>query len=101
MPFELGAMNQHEFIKSKVEYTIQLYRGEVVGAFIQSSDKRLEMEYIADVSMPTNIPYVKLTEVKKNVDIADNDLDAIQTRSVQEIALEKKILHGFKIKNTL
>lgn len=90
MPFELGAMNQHEFIKSKVEYTIQLYRGEVVGAFIQSSDKRLEMEYIADVSMPTNIPYVKLTEVKKNVDIADNDLDAIQTRSVQEIALEKE-----------
>lgn len=90
MPFELGAMNQHEFIKSKVEYTIQLYRGEVVGAFIQSSDKRLEMEYISDVSMPTNIPYVKLTEVKKNVDIADNDLDAIQTRSVQEIALEKE-----------
>lgn len=40
--------------------------------------------------MPTNIPYVKLTEVKKNVDIADNDLDAIQTRSVQEIALEKE-----------
>lgn len=90
MPFELGAMNQHEFIKSKVEYTIQLYRGEVVGAFIQSSDKRLEMEYISDISMPTNIPYVKLTEVKKNVDIADNDLDAIQTRSVQEIALEKE-----------
>lgn len=90
MPFELGAMNQHEFIKSKVEYTIQLYRGEVVGAFIQSSDKRLEMEYISDVSMPTNIPYVKLTEVRKNVDIADNDLDAIQTRSVQEIALEKE-----------
>lgn len=90
MPFELGAMNQHEFIKSKVEYTIQLYRGEVVGAFIQSSDKRIEMEYISDVSMPTNIPYVKLTEVKKNVDIADNDLDAIQTRSVQEIALEKE-----------
>lgn len=88
--FELGAINQHDFVKSKVEYTIQLYRGEVVGAYIQSSDKRVEMEYVADVSMPNNIPYVKLTEVKKNVDIADSDLDTIQTRSVQEIALEKE-----------
>ena len=90
MPFELGAMNQHEFIKSKVEYTIQLYRGEVVGAFIQSSDKRVEMEYIADATIPTGIPYVKLTEVKKNVELADDELDAVQTRSVQEIALEKE-----------
>ena len=90
MPFELGAMNQHEFIKSKVEYTIQLYRGEVVGAFIQSSDKRVEMEYIPEVQMPTNIPYVKLTEVKKSSEIADSDLDTIQTRSVAEIMLEKE-----------
>lgn len=90
MPFELGAMNQHEFIKSKVEYTIQLYRGEVVGAFIQSSDKRIEMEYIADAAIPSGIPYVKLTEVKKNVEVADDELDAVQTRSVQEIALEKE-----------
>lgn len=90
MPFELGAMNQHEFIKSKVEYTMQLYRGEVVGAFIQSSDKRIEMEYVANATIPDNIPYVKLTEVKKNVQIADNELDAVQTRSVQEIALEKE-----------
>lgn len=90
MPFELGAMNQHEFIKSKVEYTMQLYRGEVVGAFIQSSDKRIEMEYVANATIPDNIPYVKLTEVKKNVEIADSELDAVQTRSVQEIALEKE-----------
>ena len=90
MPFELGAMNQHEFIKSKVEYTMQMYRGEVVGAFIQSADKRIEMEYTASIQMPTNIPYVKLTEVKKNTEIAEDELDAIQTRSVQEIALEKE-----------
>lgn len=90
MPFELGAMNQHEFVKSKVEYTIQLYRGEVVGAFIQSSDKRVEMEYIAEATIPTGIPYVKLTEVRKNVEVADDELDAVQTRSVQEIALEKE-----------
>jgi DNA polymerase I-like protein with 3'-5' exonuclease and polymerase domains len=88
-PFELGAMTSHEFVKSKVEYTIQLYRGEVVGAFIQSADKRLEMEYIESFQMPTNIEYVKLTTIKKDLNIVDDDLDAIQTRSVQEIALEK------------
>lgn len=90
VPFELGAMNQHEFIKAKVEYTMQMYRGEVVGAYIQSADKRVEMEYISDFKFPDNIPYIKLTEVKKNIDLAESDLDAIQTRSVEEIALEKE-----------
>lgn len=89
MPFELGAMNQHEFIKTKVEYILQLYRGEVVGAFIQSADKRVEMSYIADFKIPS-IPYVKLTSVKKDNELAETDLDTIQTRSVQEIALEKE-----------
>lgn len=90
VPFELGAMNQHEFIKAKVEYTMQMYRGEVVGAYIQSADKRVEMEYISDFKFPDNIPYIKLTEVKKNINLAESDLDAIQTRSVEEIALEKE-----------
>lgn len=98
MPFQLGAMNQHEFIKSKIEYIIQLYRGEVVGAFIQSSDKRVEIEYNDNVSIPNNIPYVKLTEVKKNREIVESDLDAIQTRSVQEIALEKEDITWLKYK---
>ncbi|MBO5389806.1 MAG: hypothetical protein J6A59_17060, partial [Lachnospiraceae bacterium] len=90
MPFELGAMNQHEFIKSKVEYIVQLHRGELVGAFIQSADKRIELEYIKEFNIPANIPYVKLTEFKKDLDIAEDDLDAVQVRSVQEIALEKE-----------
>lgn len=90
MPFALGAMNQHEFIKTKVEYIIQLHRGEVVGAFIQSSDKRVEMEYADNVAIPNNIPYVKLTQVIKQSELAETDLDTIQTRSVQEIALEKE-----------
>lgn len=89
MPFELGAMTQHEFIKSKVEYIMHMYRGEVVGAFIQSADRRLEMEYVPEIQIPNNIPYVKLTTISKDVITADTDLDTIQTRSVQEIALEK------------
>ena len=90
MPFALGAMTQHEFTKAKVEYIMHIYRGEVVGAYIQSDTKRVEMEYIAEAQFPNNIPYVKLTEIKKDLDVADDELDAIQTRSVEEIALEKE-----------
>lgn len=92
MPFELGAMTQHEFIKTKVEYIVQLYMGQVVGAFIQAADKHVELEYVdADtVKIPPNIPYVKLTTVRKDSEIAETDLDTIQTRSIEEIALEKE-----------
>jgi DNA polymerase I-like protein with 3'-5' exonuclease and polymerase domains len=88
-PFELGAMTQHEFTKTKVEYLMQIYRGEVVGAYIQSDKARVEMQYINTATIPNNIPYVKLTEVKKDLDLVEDDLDAVQVRSVQEIALEK------------
>lgn len=89
MPFELGAMNQHEFIKTKIEYIMQLHRGELVGAYIQADDRRIELDYIKEFSMPNNIPYIKLTEIKKDLDVAEDDLDAVPVRSVQEIALEK------------
>lgn len=98
VPFELGAMNEHTFIKSKVEYTMQLYRGEVVGAFIQSDTIRVEMEYVSEATIPNNIPYIKLTEIKKDIDIADDDLDAVKVRSVQEIALEKEDVTWLKNK---
>lgn len=98
MPFELGAMNEHTFVKSKVEYIMQMYRGEVVGAFIQSSDKRVELQYIAEATIPNNIPYIKLTEINSKFDAAETDLDTIQTRSVQEIALEKEDISWLKNK---
>lgn len=90
VPFELGAMNQHEFIKTKTEYIVQLHRGELVGAYIQSETLRIELQYVAEAVIPDNIPYIKLTEIKKDLDIAETDLDAVQVRSVQEIALEKE-----------
>ena len=92
MPFELGAMTQHEFTKTKVEFIIQLYIGQVVGAFIKSDSKRVELEYVnsSAVQIPNNIPYVKLTSIKKDRELAETDLDTIQTRSIEEIALEKE-----------
>ena len=90
MPFQLGALTQHEFTKAKVQYIMQLFSNEVVGAYIQTADKRLEVEYAENVSIPKEIPYVKLTTVNKKLEIADDELDSIQVRSVQEIALEKE-----------
>lgn len=92
-PFELGAMTQHEFIKTKVEYIMQLHKGEVVGAYIQSDSKRVELSYVKYLQIPTNIPYIKLMEISKNdLEIAENDLDSVPVRSVEEIALEKEDL---------
>lgn len=89
-PFLLGTMIQHEFTKAKVEYIMQLHRGEVVGAYIQSDNKKIFVEYVESLQFPANIPYVKLTAVNKDFNVAEDELDAIQTRSVQEIALEKE-----------
>lgn len=99
MPFELGAMNSHEFTKVKVEYSIQLYMGEVVGASIRSDKQRVELEYIKEVKFPENIPYIKLTEIKKDfTNVTDTEEDAVQVRSVQEIALEKEDVSWLKNK---
>jgi DNA polymerase I-like protein with 3'-5' exonuclease and polymerase domains len=100
-PFALGAMNSHEFIKNKKEFTIQLHRGEVVGAYINSADTRVELSYMDATEVnpiPDNIPYVKLTKVRKDIEISESELDAVQTRSVQEIALEKEDVSWFRNK---
>ena len=83
-------MNQHEFIKSKVEYLMQMHKGEIVGAYIQSSKNKVELSYIENFPIPKDIQYIKLTEIRKDLDVVEDDLDAVQTRSVQEIALEKE-----------
>lgn len=99
MPFELGAMNSHEFTKVKVEYSIQLYMGEVVGASIRSDKQRVELEYIKETQFPENIPYIKLTEIKKDfTNVTDTEEEAVQVRSVQEIALEKEDVSWLKNK---
>lgn len=90
MPFVLGAMTQHEFTKAKVHYIVQLHKGELAGIYVQSDNKRIEADYVERLEFPNNIPYVKLSKEIKGLDLAETELDTIQTRSVQEIALEKK-----------
>ena len=53
MPFELGAMTQHEFTKTKISYIMQLHKGEVAGAYIQSDSQRIEMSYINNFTIYT------------------------------------------------
>lgn len=94
----LGAVSQHDFTKSNVQYIMQMFRGEMVGAYVQASDKRVELQYADNLNFPNNIPYVKLTEIKKELSITDDELDTVPVRSVQEIALEKDDISWLKSK---
>lgn len=100
VPFQLGAVNQHEFVKSKIDYVIQLYRGELAGAYVKSDKISIEIEYL-DVQqgvIPQNIPYIKLTEIKQVESESEDELDAVQVRTVEEIALEKEDVSWLKTK---
>lgn len=96
-PFELGTITQHEFTKTKVDYLMQIFRGELIGCVIESDTKRIELEYISSYEMPKNIPYVKLS-TSNDLKISDDDLDSVPVRSVQEIMLEKEDVTWFKNK---
>ena len=89
-PFTLGTMMQHTFTKSKVDYTIQLFRDELVGAVIESDTVRIDLEYVQQAIIPKEIPYIKLLTVDKSATINEDDLDSVPVRSVQEIMLEKE-----------
>ena len=97
-PFQLGTITQHEFTKTKVDYVIQLFKGEVVGADIQADERRLELSYTVMGEIPKNIPYIKLLTVSKDMKISEDDLDSIPVRSVQEIMLEKEDVTWLKNK---
>lgn len=91
MPFELGAMTQHEFTKTKIRYIVQLHKKQVCGIFADTDNMKLELVYDEAVKIPA-IPYIKLTTVKKDIELSEDELDTIQTRSISEIALEKEDL---------
>lgn len=101
MPFVgLGAVNRHEFSKMKLHYDITEINHELVECDISnnetddngSSKMTLSLSHIDKAIIPNNIAYVKLTEVKdvKTVENAEEDLDNIVTRSIEEIALTKE-----------
>lgn len=94
IPGAMDVLHQYEFTKAKTEYIVQLrisdHIKELGGISFQSDNKRASIVYANNVAFPENIPYVKLTEVKTFTDDDSSELDDIQTRSVQEIALEKE-----------
>lgn len=96
--FDLGTSVIHQFTKSKLDYAFELFNGEIVGADIQGDTDSVKLSYCKDgVNLiPQGIPYIKLTKTKApdfSAELEDNsndDLDGVQVRTVQEIALEKE-----------
>lgn len=86
--FPGGVMVQHEFKKAGVSYLIQLSNKEVCGCSISGNGTDIEALYSTDLTMPSNIPYIKLTTLK-NESMSYEDDDVV-VRSVEEIALEKE-----------
>lgn len=90
-PFVLGAITTHEFTKTKVDYMMQMFKGEVVGCLIESDTKRIELSYYEEkMQIPQGIKYVKLTSNSKDIKLEDDDLNNVPVRSVEEIMLEKE-----------
>lgn len=97
MQFSLGSSMRHSYTKAKVDYSIELFDGEVVGAFISWGDGcSIFLEYTDDKNLiPNGIPYVALTV---NRITTDQVLDEVPVRSVEEIALEKDDVSWLKYK---
>lgn len=97
MQFSLGSSMHHNYTKAKVDYSIELFDGEVVGASISWGDGcSIFLEYTDDKNLiPNGIPYVALTV---NRITTDQVLDEIPVRSVEEIALEKDDVSWLKYK---
>lgn len=97
MQFSLGSSMRHNYTKAKVDYSIELFDGEVVGASISWGDGcSIFLEYTDDKNLiPNGIPYVTLTV---NRITTDQVLDEVPVRSVEEIALEKDDVSWLKYK---
>lgn len=97
MQFSLGSSMRHSYTKAKVDYSIELFDGEIVGASISWGDGcSIFLEYTDDKNLiPNGIPYVALTV---NRITTDQVLDEVPVRSVEEIALEKDDVSWLKYK---
>lgn len=97
MQFSLGSSMRHNYTKAKVDYSIELFDGEVVGASISWGDGcSIFLEYTDDKNLiPNGIPYVALTVSRITT---DQVLDDVPVRSVEEIALEKEDVSWLKYK---
>lgn len=97
-PFELGTISRHRFTKTKIDYIIDKYNGELAGAEVVSlpdednkNELYIQLQYYPDDSIrPKNIPYIKLTVAKELISEGAPE-EAIQVRTLEEIGLEKDI----------
>ena len=90
VPFVTGTSVRHEFIKSKVEYCIETYNGEICFASAKGESLYIYMEHCDNKAlMPAGIPYIKLSRAASEFNISGNT-DDIVVRTVAEIALEKE-----------
>ena len=99
MPFVFGTSVRHEFIKTKIEYQVELYNNELCGADITSENNYIHLEYYDDESIiPAGIPYIKLTTSQIDIEAPENDADSVVVRTIEEIALEKEDVSWLKNK---
>lgn len=100
--FDLGTSVVHQFTKQKIEFAVELYNGEIVGMDAQGDKDYVKLDYLKDGTgmIPTNIPYIKLTKARviKEEEETESGLDAVEVRSIQEIALEKDDISWLKKK---
>lgn len=106
--FALGSSVIHQFIKTKIEFAVELFNGEMAGIEAEKDNCKLKTSYLenGEAYIPSGIPYIKLTKqvVKtKNsigLDVTDEDdeLSNVPVRSVAEIALEKEDVSWLKHK---
>lgn len=98
-PFALGAIMQHEFEKSKAAYIVQMYDKELAGIIVDTETLSLKLDFSPLSTIPSDIPYIKLTTVNTDkVEEAEDELDAIPIRTVEEIALTKDDVSWLKNK---
>lgn len=95
VPFVKGASVRYEFSKTKIEYCIEKYNGELCTAEIKGEKVYVLLQYIEDNLIPKNISYIKLTKASSDF-VIDKNGDNVRIRSVQEIALEKEDITWIK-----
>lgn len=96
VPFVLGTATRHEFVKAKTTYTIDRYNSEMAGAEITKDAEYVYLEpYTGANLIPQNIPYIKLTQSRAELNVVSDEDDVI-VRSVEEIALSKESVAWIK-----
>lgn len=92
VPFVKGTAVMHVFKRTKVNYTVQKFCGDISAAEISSDDFYIFINYSDDNSIiPKDIPYIKLAKQDAEFRLGDSEEEEVVVRKLEEIALEKDI----------